>query len=235
MGITLLIWALQGYESGPWGYPVGGHEVDANGVDKQRFERMDFNVLEYFMNGGTTEYAGEETLQIIADVLDNYGVSKGVDIEGVIQGLNSTENTQAQSRAALAAGMTIERVDNGGLFVPAGYNNPLVRTTTPQSSPGLHDYCTLSPEFIPILTGYTRAVAVDLRAPCAMHDMCYERTPASNSHERMVCDNKLRQNIQTVCKGVFPGATQFFRRQDCNQISWAYFWGVAVAHPGHYF
>lgn len=60
----------------------------------------------------------------------------------------------------------------------------------------LHDFCTFSPDYW-ISWSLSRPMA-DLRGPCAIHDLCYEKmvkTNARNYGGRMACDIKLGRNV----------------------------------------
>ncbi|RJQ80350.1 hypothetical protein D5S17_07735 [Pseudonocardiaceae bacterium YIM PH 21723] len=88
--------------------------------------------------------------------------------------------------------------------VPAGY-------VYDPSLGNLHDYCSYSPDWYG---------SVDLRGPCAMHDMCYER-----KEDKQRCDQEFRLDIGMNCRYVYrePG----IGLNGCYDAAEAYYQAVA--------
>ena len=101
----------------------------------------------------------------------------------------------------------------------------------------LHDYCTKAPDSWDFpwkprspsggtLPGLGGNIHVDVRGPCAKHDLCY----AAKDHNKANCDTNLLYNLYYEC--AFATYAHQEREGDCDDNARLYYWAVVkFGHP----
>lgn len=220
INVPLMIWALHGFESSEWGYPVASPTQAENSpvFISQEFSNGQMNVFSEFENSGEVLINNKPVSRLAVDLLAESGLS--VD---TIEDMSDAPNLRAVSRCPIPDST---QPQYGTVTIPASYDYwSCIPGSLDWPNIGYHDYCTKSPDQYPAV-----GKNAEFSGACARHDQCMDAADVTNSGY-WSCNARLHSDMETICTSVYSGTD--IRRYNCRDFRDVYWVVVTGAHSGN--